>query len=112
MSLTVGSAVECPPQEVARILNEFFQIVVGEVDRHHGLVNKFEGDAALAVFGAPLDVAKPASAAVAAARDLSVALKALPHIDFGIGVSAGPVFAGNIGAENRCEYTVIGLRAT
>jgi adenylate cyclase len=96
------------PEEVARVLNEFFRIVVAAVDAHQGLVNKFEGDAALAVFGAPLDVADPASAALATARDLSVALKALSDNDFGIGVSAGPVFAGNIGAENRYEYTVIG----
>ncbi|MET0701454.1 MAG: adenylate/guanylate cyclase domain-containing protein [Mycobacterium sp.] len=96
------------PQDVARILNAFFRIVVAAVDDHQGLVNKFEGDAALAVFGAPLDVADPASAALATARDLAVALKALPDIDFGVGVSAGSVFAGNIGAENRYEYTVIG----
>jgi adenylate cyclase len=96
------------PQDVARVLNAFFRIVVAAVDDHQGLVNKFEGDAALAVFGAPLDVADPASAALATARALAVALKALPDIDFGIGVSAGAVFAGNIGAENRYEYTVIG----
>jgi adenylate cyclase len=107
----VGStqlAAARPPQEVARVLNEFFRIVVATVDDHHGLVNKFEGDAALAVFGAPLDVLDPASAALATARDLGGALKALSDIDFGIGVSAGAAFAGNIGAENRYEYTVIG----
>ena len=107
----VGStqlAAARPPQEVARVLNEFFRIVVATVDDHHGLVNKFEGDAALAVFGAPLDVGDPASAALAAARDMAVALKAFSDLDFGIGVSAGAAFAGNIGAENRYEYTVIG----
>ena len=49
----------------------------------------------------------PASAALATARTLAVELHRLP-VDFGIGVSAGPVFAGNIGAENRYEYTVVG----
>ena len=96
-----------PPQEVAEILNNFFRIVVNAVDDHHGLINKFAGDAALAVFGAPLPTSEPASAALATARALGTQLRRLP-VDFGIGVSAGRVFAGNIGAENRYEYTVIG----
>ncbi|OBH21573.1 cyclase [Mycobacterium sp. E342] len=96
-----------PPQEVAEVLNDFFRIVVGTVDENRGLVNKFAGDAALAVFGVPLPAGEPASAALATARALGAQLRRLP-VDFGIGVSAGPVFAGNIGAENRYEYTVIG----
>jgi class 3 adenylate cyclase len=96
-----------PPQEVAEVLNDFFRIVVDAVDEHHGLINKFAGDAALAVFGAPLRTAEPASAALATARALATQLRRLP-VDFGIGVSAGRVFAGNVGAENRYEYTVIG----
>ncbi len=96
-----------PPQEVAEVLNDFFRIVVNAVDEHHGLVNKFAGDAALAVFGVPLPTSEPASAALATARALGTQLRRLP-VDFGIGVSAGRVFAGNIGAENRYEYTVIG----
>ncbi len=96
-----------PPQEVAEVLNDFFRIVVNAVDEHHGLINKFAGDAALAVFGAPLPTSEPASAALATARALGTQLRRLP-VDFGIGVSAGRVFAGNIGAENRYEYTVIG----
>ena len=106
----VGStqlAASRPPQEVAEVLNDFFRIVVNAVDEHHGLINKFAGDAALAVFGAPLPTAEPASAALATARALGTQLRRLP-VDFGIGVSAGRVFAGNIGAENRYEYTVIG----
>jgi adenylate cyclase len=95
------------PHEVAEVLNEFFRIVVAEVDEREGLINKFQGDAALAVFGAPLRIDDPASAALATARALGPQLRRLP-IDFGIGVSAGPVFAGNIGAENRYEYTVVG----
>jgi adenylate cyclase len=96
-----------PPEQVAELLNDFFRIVVNAVDHHDGLINKFQGDAALAVFGAPLRTNSPASAAMATARDLRAQLRELP-IDFGVGVSAGPVFAGNVGAENRYEYTVIG----
>ncbi|GAQ40195.1 adenylate and Guanylate cyclase catalytic domain protein [Mycobacterium pseudoshottsii JCM 15466] len=90
------------------MLNDFFRIVVDAVDEHQGLINKFEGDAALAVFGAPLRTGDPASAALATARALGTQLRGLPAVDFGVGVSAGRVFAGNIGAENRYEYTVIG----
>jgi adenylate cyclase len=95
------------PHEVAGVLNDFFRIVVAEVDKRSGLINKFQGDAALAVFGAPLRIDDPASAALATARAVGDELQRL-LVDFGIGVSAGPVFAGNIGAENRYEYTVVG----
>jgi len=107
----VGStqlAASRPPREVAEVLNDFFRIVVVAVDENQGLINKFQGDAALAVFGAPLRTSGAASAALATARALAIRLRQLPVVDFGIGVSAGPVFAGNIGAENRYEYTVIG----
>ncbi|MGH3542549.1 MAG: adenylate/guanylate cyclase domain-containing protein, partial [Mycobacterium sp.] len=107
----VGSttlAASRPPQEVAEVLNDFFRIVVSAVDERSGLINKFQGDAALAIFGAPLPSPGAASAALATARRLRSQLRRLPLVDFGIGVSAGPVFAGNIGAENRYEYTVVG----
>lgn len=107
----VGStalAASRPPDQVAAVLNDFFRIVVRAVDENGGLINKFQGDAALAVFGAPIRVSGAASAALATARALAVRLRELPVVDFGIGVSAGPVFAGNIGAEDRYEYTVIG----
>jgi adenylate cyclase len=101
-------AASHPPERVAEVLNDFFRIVVNAVDASEGMINKFQGDAALAVFGAPFHSEGAASAALATARALGEQLKELPLVDFGIGVSAGPVFAGNIGAENRYEYTVIG----
>lgn len=107
----VGSttlAASRSPQEVADVLNDFFRIVVSAVDERHGLINKFQGDAALAVFGAPMPLKGATAAALATARSLRNQLRRLPVVDFGIGVSAGPVFAGNIGAENRYEYTVVG----
>jgi adenylate cyclase len=96
------------PQEVADVLNAFFRIVVAAVDEGQGLINKFQGDAALAVFGAPKHLDDAAGAALRTARTLGANLRELPDVDFGIGVSAGTVFAGNIGAENRYEYTVVG----
>ncbi|MGV0837741.1 adenylate/guanylate cyclase domain-containing protein [Mycolicibacterium thermoresistibile] len=101
-------AASRPPEEVARILNEFFQIVVSAVEDDDGLVNKFQGDAVLAVYGAPLPLDNPAASALRTARKLAPRLRRLPGADFGIGVSCGPVFAGTIGGENRYEYTVIG----
>ena len=69
----VGSttlAARRPPTEVVALLNEFFRIVVEAAERHGGWVNKFEGDAALCVFGAPGDLDDPAGAALAAAREI------------------------------------------
>ena len=96
------------PETVATLLNSFFAIVAEVVDRHDGFINKFEGDAALAIFGAPSAVADPAGAALAAARTLYAELEVLRPLRFSIGVSAGTVFAGNIGAVTRYEYTVVG----
>jgi adenylate cyclase len=98
-----------PPQEVVRFLNQFFTIVVEVIDAHGGWVNKFEGDAALAVFGAPRSLPDAADRALAASRDLDRRLReAFPHAAAGIGVAYGTVVAGNIGSEARLEYTVIG----
>lgn len=98
-----------PASEVVRLLNRFFAVIVDEVDRHHGLVNKFEGDATLAVFGAPNDLDHPEDAALATARAILDRLAdEVPECEAGIGVAAGRVVAGNIGAKERFEYTVIG----
>lgn len=98
-----------PPADVVAVLNRFFSIVVEEVDRHHGLVNKFEGDATLAVFGAPNRLECPEEEALTAARRITERLgEEMPECQAGIGVAAGQVVAGNVGARERFEYTVIG----
>ena len=97
-----------PPQQVADVLNTFFQTAVRAVEHHHGFVNKFQGDAMLAIFGAPIRRSSATSDALAAARELTLKLHRQRSVDFGIGVSAGSVFAGYIGALSRFEYTVIG----
>lgn len=108
----VGStalAASRPPQHVVDLLNRFFDVVVSEVDRCGGIINKFEGDAALAVFGAPVDADDPAGRALAAARAVCARLPGeVPDCDAATGVAYGLVVAGNIGARNRFEYTVIG----
>jgi adenylate cyclase len=108
----VGStalAARRPATEVVEMLNRFFRAVVDTVEARGGFVNKFEGDAALCVFGAPVERPNPAADALAAARALRARLREdVPELDFGIGVSAGLAVAGNVGAEQRFEYTVIG----
>ncbi len=108
----VGStrlAVNRPPREVVELLNDFFEVVVEVVGRHGGFVNKFQGDAALAIFGAPLDLPDFSGAALAAGRELRIELaRRLGDVDMGIGVSAGKAVAGHIGSQQRLEYTVIG----
>ncbi len=97
------------PVEVVQLLNRFFAVVIDVVDTHGGWINKFEGDAALAIWGAPADVPDRATQALRAARVLGERLRAeVPELRAGVGVSAGRAVAGNIGAARRSEYTVIG----
>jgi adenylate cyclase len=108
----VGSttlAAERAPEEVVELLNQFFAVVVEEVDQRKGLVNKFIGDAALAVFGAPVELDDHAGQALAAARAMAERLREeVPDLQAKIGVSTGEAVAGNVGEESRYEYTVIG----
>jgi adenylate cyclase len=108
----VGStelAATRPPAEVVLLLNEFFRVVVDTVGRHGGFVNKFQGDAALAIFGAPIEHPDASGGALAAARELhDELLPVIGSAEFGIGVSSGRAIAGHIGAQARFEYTVIG----
>ena len=107
----VGStrlAAERSATEVVGLLNDFFAIVVAVTEVHGGSVNKFEGDAALCVFGAPVSRPDAVGDALAAAREMRKRLHGARSVDAGIGVSAGIAVAGNVGAEERFEYTVIG----
>src|SRR5690606_30325576 len=98
-----------PPTEVVDVLNRFFAVVVEEINAHGGLVNKFLGDAALAIFGAPTSLPDANGQALRAARRMIVRLRSeVPEVSAGIGVSAGQAVAGYVGTESRLEYTVIG----
>jgi adenylate cyclase len=102
-------ALAVAPAEVVRLLNRFFRVVIEVVEGEGGMVNKFEGDAALCVFGAPISRENPTVDALRAARALAGRLSTeLPEVDFGIGISAGLAVAGHVGAEHRFEYTVVG----
>jgi adenylate cyclase len=108
----VGSttlAAERGADEVVVLLNRFFAVVVTTVAEHGGWVNKFQGDAALVVFGAPVDQPDAPDRALRAARVLGRRLRdEVPELRAGVGVSGGVAVAGYIGAEQRLEYTVIG----
>jgi adenylate cyclase len=101
-----------PPDQVVEVLNRLFGVIVRAVDDEGGWVNKFQGDGALCVFGAPGDQPDHAARALRATRTIRRELLALGATDRGldaaIGVSAGDVVAGNVGAEQRHEYTVTG----
>ena len=105
------------PEKIVALLNEYFTGLEKCVARHGGVINKYIGDAIMVLFGAPIPSATHASDALAAALEMRETLSAmnkgwkergLPEIRFGIGMHSGPVLAGNIGAANRMEYTVIG----
>ncbi|MFL6154687.1 MAG: adenylate/guanylate cyclase domain-containing protein [Marmoricola sp.] len=102
-------ATERSPQEVVDTLNRFLAVVVEEVNRQGGFINKFMGDAALAIFGAPVATEDHPRAALVAARTIASRLqREVTEIEAGIGVGTGEAVAGNIGEESRFEYTVIG----
>lgn len=101
-------AYRLPPEAFVDVLNRFFAGVVDAVNVRGGLVNKFQGDAALCIFGAPTRLAAPATSALSAARAIRDAVRDLGELDLGIGVATGPVFAGQLGSSSRFEYTVIG----
>jgi adenylate cyclase len=101
------------PQDVVDRLDGAFAVLVEILDRHGGIVNKFLGDGFLALFGAPFEAPEAAHHAVAAAREMLLAMNRINEADswplrIGIGVHFGDVVAGNIGSPRRKEYTVIG----
>jgi len=105
------------PRALLDFLNEYFSGMVESVLRHHGVVDKFIGDAIMAVFGAPVPEPDDALHAVEAALDMRRRLehinkafeaRGLPAIRTGIGLHYGQVVAGNMGHVERMEYTVIG----
>src|SRR5438874_258910 len=101
------------PQDTVDRLDGAFALLVEILDRHGGIVNKFLGDGFLALFGAPFEAEEAPHRAVAAARDMLVAMDDINEgaswpLRIGIGIHFGEVVAGNIGSPRRKEYTVIG----
>lgn len=105
------------PDAIAQLLTEYFSEMVEIIFEHGGTLDKFVGDAIMALWGAPIahadDPDRALRAAVAMQRGVARlnqrwALAGRPEIGVGIGINYGEVFAGNIGSHRRLEYTVIG----
>ncbi len=102
------------PEEVVDRINEYFDIATSVIHKHGGFVDKFIGDAVLAIFGAPIFREDHIECAVKAAFDMQKQLNAASrngnHLlsAVGIGINSGIVVSGNIGSQERMEYTVIG----
>ncbi len=103
--------------QVVSMLNEYFETMVEAVFHCEGTLDKFIGDALMAVFGAPLPLENHAWSAVQSALDMRRRLKIFnadrhlqgqPELRIGIGLSSGEVVSGNIGSQRKMEYTVIG----
>ncbi len=106
-----------PPEDVVGFLNDYLQRMVDIVFDEGGIVDKFIGDAVMAVFGAPAPKPDDAMRAVRAALRMIEEVKRFNQqqrerggveIDVGIGLHTGPLIAGNIGSDRKMEYTVIG----
>ena len=104
-------------QQVSEILNEYFTEMEPIITKYNGIINKFIGDAVMAIFGEPIQDKNHPANAVKCGYEMLLKVKELqkkwaqegkPKIEIGIGINTGEVFVGNIGSVNRMEYTVIG----
>jgi adenylate cyclase len=114
-----GMSAKLGPRETVAMLNEYFTEMVDVVFAHDGILDKYIGDAVMAVFGSPFKTDHDADNAVAVANRMMIKLADLNRrrvlrgaeiIRIGVGISSGEVIAGNIGSLKRMEYTVIGDR--
>jgi len=106
-----------PPTELIKLLNQYMTIMSKVVDQYEGVIDKYVGDEVMALFGAPLSSVESAHRAVECAlamvkevHEYNLAHKKQNKVtfDIGVGVHTGVVVAGNMGAENRMNYTVLG----
>jgi adenylate cyclase len=106
-----------PPDNLVESLNRYFAVMVDIIFRHHGIVDKYIGDAIMAFFGAPIKREDDHVNAVLAAVEMSQALQGFnegqrkrgqPELQIGVGLNYGVVSVGNVGAVEKMDYTVVG----
>ena len=106
-----------PPEAVLTLLNRYLSAITKVIEDNHGVVDKYTGDSVMALFGAPLSRENDAANAVQAALDIQECMvqmnqthrqEGIGLMEAGIGVHTGLVVAGNLGSQNRLNYTVIG----
>ena len=112
---TMSESLE--PEQVVDILNEYLELTSRSIFNNQGTLDKFIGDATMAVFNAPVDLDDYVFKAVCAAYDMRKGAEVLEKklteqfgnsVQFGIGVNCGPAIVGNIGSVKRMDYTAIG----
>jgi adenylate cyclase len=101
------------PEEVTQIMNDTLSVQVKLVQKHGGMVDKFIGDACMAIFNAPLDLEDHETKAVQCAIDIQEGIKVLNEtmpveVAIGVGVNTGPAIIGNMGSDSRFDYSCIG----
>jgi adenylate cyclase len=101
------------PEEVTDIMNKALTVQVDCVQKNGGMVDKFIGDACMAIFNAPLDLDNHEELAVKTAIEMQKAIKELnkelPHkIAIGVGVNTGEAVIANVGSDTRFDYSAIG----
>jgi adenylate cyclase len=105
------------PEDVVKMLNEYFEAMVEAVFNHKGTLDKYIGDAIMAVFGSPLAIEDHAWCAVQSAVEMRHRLEdfnalrraaGLPEFQIGMGINSDEVLTGNIGSSKRMEFTAIG----
>ncbi len=110
-------AERTPPQEIVRMLNEYFEVMVEVIFKAGGTLDKFIGDAIMAVWGAPIAIEDHCGRAVQAALEMQAACESLNRerarqgfepIHIGVGVNTGELVAGYMGSSRAMDYTVIG----
>jgi len=104
-------------EEVVHLLNEYFTAMTAIIFKYEGTLDKYMGDAIMAIYGAPIDMTDHAERAVLAAVEMGEKMKELQakwrmegkrEVNIGIGINTGEVVVGNIGSNERMEYTAIG----
>jgi len=101
------------PEQVTEIMNKVLTAQVRCIQAHGGMVDKFIGDAAMAIFSAPLDLDNHEDRAIACAQDIKTSIQQLQQelsepIAIGIGVNTGTAVIGNMGSDTRFDYSAIG----